>query len=136
MIEAAQSHSCSSAKTVVRVMWCCCHWGLRPDQLLKKLPDESQLAAELALFDCRELTAAAWTCGVLQDTRQQHLLEAVAKQASSHLPITGVLPTSYMPTCRGWIDCCMQQQLPRPDSTWKATESRQRACNFVNRVLP
>jgi hypothetical protein len=70
-------------------MWCCCHWGLRPHHLLEQLPDESQLAVEVALFDGRDLTAAAWMCGVLQDKGQQHLLEVVANQASTLLPASG-----------------------------------------------
>jgi hypothetical protein len=91
LMEAACSLSCSSARSIVQVQWCCCHWGLRPHQLLMRLPDEAQLAAEVASFDCRELTAAAWTCGILQDERQRHLLQLVAMHASSHLPISGVL---------------------------------------------
>lgn len=89
MMEVTQIQPGSSAKTLVQVMWCCCHWGLRPDQLLTMLPDEPQLVVQMALFDCRELTAAAWSCGVLQDERQQYLLAAVAEQAAAKLPITG-----------------------------------------------
>lgn len=90
MTDAVRSLPAASTKTVAQVMWCCCHWGLRPHELLK-VPEEPQLAAEVAMLDSRELTAAAWTCGVLQDDHQQHLLESVAKEASTRLGFTGVL---------------------------------------------
>ena len=105
MMQATQSRSRSSAKAVVQVMWCCCHWGLRPDQLLSKLPDEPQLAGQLALFDCRELTAAAWTCGVLHGTQQQHLLAAIAEQAAAQLPITGARSSRLGPD---YVWSCMR----------------------------
>jgi hypothetical protein len=121
MVDCVSRTEAVSARTIVRVMWCCCHWGVLPAALLPCLSkDRESLAAQVADFDCRDLTAAAWTCGVLHELSLTMLMEVVAEEAVWRLPVSGEresTPTQERPLpCR--LDPASLREAASGQSAW------------------